>query len=247
MDYNINAGIGTEKDADSVGDGLLQHNRAYLAWLDRIFARYPELVIENCSSGGMRMDYAMLSRHSIQSTSDQENYVNYAAIAAASPSALTPEQSAIWSYPLREGDDEEVVFNMVNALLLRVHQSGHLAELSLRRRELVKEALEYYKSIRHHIPQALPFWPLGLPKQQDEWICLGLRHEDATYLAVWRIHGESAEISLSLPQLQGKMLEIRCAYPQSFDCSWSWSEGEGFLKVTLPETKTARLLEIELK
>jgi alpha-galactosidase len=247
MDYNINAGIGTDKDADSVGDGLLQHNRAYLAWLDRIFARYPELVIENCSSGGMRMDYAMLSRHSIQSTSDQENYVNYAAIAAASPSALTPEQSAIWSYPLREGDDEEVVFNMVNALLLRVHQSGHLAELSPRRRELVKEALDYYKSIRHHIPQALPFWPLGLPKQQDEWICLGLRHEDAIYLAVWRIHGESTEISLSLPQLQGKRLEICCAYPQSFDCRWSWSEGEGLLKVTLPETKTARLLEIKLK
>lgn len=246
MDYNINAGIGTEKDADSVGDGLLQHNRAYLAWLDRIFARYPDLVIENCSSGGMRMDYAMLSRHSIQSTSDQENYINYAAIAAASPSALTPEQSAIWSYPLREGDDEEVVFNMVNALLLRVHQSGHLAELSPRRRELVKEALDYYKSIRHHIPQALPFWPLGLPKQQDEWICLGLRHEDAIYLAVWRIHGESTEISLSLSQLQGKMLEIRYAYPQGFDCSWSWSEREGVLQVMLPKTKTARLLEIKL-
>ncbi|GJM74991.1 hypothetical protein HMSSN036_72070 [Paenibacillus macerans] len=174
MDYNINAGIGTETDADSFGDGLLQHNRAYLAWLDGIFARYPDLVIENCSSGGMRMDYAMLSRHSIQSTSDQENYVNYAAIAAASPSALTPEQSAIWSYPLREGDDEEVVFNMVNALLLRVHQSGHLAELSPRRRELVKEALDYYKTIRKDIPEALPFWPLGLPKQQDEWISLGL-------------------------------------------------------------------------
>ncbi|WP_379392706.1 alpha-galactosidase [Paenibacillus lentus] len=247
MDYNINAGIGTEKDADSVGDGLLQHNRAYLSWLDRIFARYPDLVIENCSSGGMRMDYAMLSRHSIQSTSDQENYVNYAAIAAASPSALTPEQSAIWSYPLREGDDEEVVFNMVNALLLRVHQSGHLAELSPRRRELVKEALDYYKSIRHHIPQALPFWPLGLPTQQDDWICLGLRHEDNVYLAVWRIRGESAEVGLPLSQLQGRSLDVRCAYPQGFDCSWSWSEAEGVLKVALPKTETARLLEIKLK
>jgi alpha-galactosidase len=164
MDYNINAGIGTETEADSFGDGLLQHNRAYLSWLDDVFARYPELVIENCSSGGMRMDYAMLSRHSIQSTSDQEDYANYAAIAASSPAALTPEQSAIWSYPLREGDDEEVIFNMVNALLLRVHQSGHLAELSPRRRELVKEALDYYKRIRGDIPVALPFWPLGLPR-----------------------------------------------------------------------------------
>lgn len=113
MDYNINARIGTEKGAGSFGDGLLQHNRAYLAWLDSIFVRYPNLVIENSSSGGMRMDYAMLSRHSIQSTSDQEDYVQYAAIAAGSPAALTPEQSAVWSYPLREGDDEEVIFNMI--------------------------------------------------------------------------------------------------------------------------------------
>ena len=37
-------------------------------------AKYPDLVIENCSSGGLRMDYAMLSRYSIQSTSDQEEY-----------------------------------------------------------------------------------------------------------------------------------------------------------------------------
>lgn len=109
------------------------------------------------------MDYAMLSRHSIQSTSDQEDYVKYAAIAAGSPAALTPEQSAVWSYPLREGDDEEVIFNMVNSLLLRVHQSGHLAELTPRRRALVKEALDYYKSIRACIPQAFAFWPLGMP------------------------------------------------------------------------------------
>jgi len=75
MDYNIEPGIGTELNADSVGDGLLGHERAYLAWLDSVFARYPDLVIENCSSGGMRIDYAMLSRHSIQSTSDQEDYL----------------------------------------------------------------------------------------------------------------------------------------------------------------------------
>ena len=34
MDYNIEPGIGTELNADSVGDGLLGHERAYLAWLD---------------------------------------------------------------------------------------------------------------------------------------------------------------------------------------------------------------------
>ena len=47
---------------------------------------------------------------------------------------------------LREGDREEVVFNMVNAMLLRIHQSGHLAELTQERRDLVKEALDIYKN-----------------------------------------------------------------------------------------------------
>ena len=105
MDYNIEPGIGTETGADSFGDGLLQHNRAYLSWLDTIFETYPDLVIENCSSGGMRIDYAMLSRHSIQSTSDQEDYIKYATIAANAPSGLTPEQAAIWSYPMTEGSN----------------------------------------------------------------------------------------------------------------------------------------------
>lgn len=248
MDYNINAGIGTERDSDSVGDGLLEHNRAYLGWLDGVFARYPELVIENCSSGGMRMDYAQLSRHSIQSTSDQEDYVNYAAIAASAPAVLTPEQAAVWSYPLREGDDEEVIFNMVNALLLRVHQSGHLAELSPRRRELVKEALDYYKTIRGDIREALPLWPVGLPTQQDDWACLGLRRDNRIYLALWHIRGEEGQIDLPLAELRGEQLEIRCAYPQaaSGQCQWSWDRAEGVLRVNLPQQRTARLLEITL-
>jgi alpha-galactosidase len=222
----------------------LQHNRAYLAWLDSIFARYPQLVIENCSSGGMRMDYAMLSRHSIQSTSDQEDYVQYAAIAAGSPAALTPEQSAVWSYPLREGDDEEVIFNMVNALLLRVHQSGHLAELAPQRRALVKEALDYYKSIRAHIPQAFAFWPFGLPDSGGEWVSFGLHHGAIRYIAVWRIAGDAAEIKLPIPELQGQEADARCAYPQAHGSEWSWDPAEGSLSVSLPAGKTARLFEL---
>lgn len=95
MDYNIEPGIGTDYYADSPGEGLLGHERAYLSWLDDVFKRYPELVIENCSSGGLRMDYAMLSRCSIQSISDQEDYQNFAVIAANAAAGVTPEQAAV--------------------------------------------------------------------------------------------------------------------------------------------------------
>ena len=61
---------------------------------------------------------------------DQTDYRLIAAIAANCPTALPQEQAAIWSYPLRDGTVEETIFNMVSAVLLRIHQSGHLAELS---------------------------------------------------------------------------------------------------------------------
>ncbi|MCL4402828.1 MAG: alpha-galactosidase, partial [Acidobacteria bacterium] len=74
MDYNVTAGEGTDYHADSAGQGMLEHQRAYLRWLDAVYQRYPDLVIENCGSGGGRMDYAMLSRHQLQSSSDQMDY-----------------------------------------------------------------------------------------------------------------------------------------------------------------------------
>lgn len=246
MDYNIEPGIGTELCADSIGDGLLGHERAYLAWLDSVFTKYPDLIIENCSSGGLRIDYAMLQRYSIQSTSDQEDYKRYATIAANSPSGLTPEQSAIWSYPLTEGDKEEVVFNMVNALLLRIHQSGHLVYLSNERKILVKEALDYYKSIREDIKKALPFWPLGLSKFSDTWVSLGLHSKNKLYIAVWRRNSETDTCVLPINYTEGKSVSVTCAYPAYEECDYSWNSTHNSLSVKLPKQFTARLFEITL-
>lgn len=244
MDYNIEPGIGTDRLADSPGDGLLGHNRAYLAWLDRVFQRYPDLIIENCSSGGLRMDYAMLSRYSIQSTSDQEDYRRYATIAANAPSGLTPEQSAIWSYPLTDGDREEVVFNMVNAMLMRIHQSGHLVNLSPERKALVKEALDAYKDIRGDIRQALPFWPLGLSCFSDGWVALGLKTADKAYLAVWRRDSQGDTLELPLNFLRGEQVAVRCLYPSYGDCQAQWHPASASLTVRLPHPVSARLFEL---
>ena len=251
MDYNIEPGIGTELNADSVGDGMLAHERSYLSWLDGVFARYPDLIIENCSSGGMRIDYAMLSRYSIQSTSDQDNYLDYATIAANSPSGLTPEQSAVWTYPMNHEEQvpedalkEEVVFNMVNAMLLRVHQSGHLAKLDDTRKELVKEGLDLYKKIRSDIKDFYPFWPLGLSSHTDEWVCLGMRGEKKCYLAVWRREGTQESKVLPVAGLAGKEVNVRCIYPSYANDAYAWNERTGTLSVEQKKEKTARLYEL---
>jgi alpha-galactosidase len=126
MDYNVDSLQGTELNADSFGQGLLEHNRAHLAWLENLLDRYPDLIVENCGSGGGRMDYAMLSRLQIQSMTDQENYLKLPAILVGASAAVLPEQLAIWSYPLAKADADTASFNMVTAMLCRIHQSGRL-------------------------------------------------------------------------------------------------------------------------
>jgi len=250
MDYNIEPGIGTELYAESVGQGMLEHERAYLKWLDGVFERYPDLVIENCSSGGLRTDYAMLSRYSIQSTSDQEDYRNYATISANAAAGLTPEQAAVWSYPQRDGDEEETIYNMVNTLLLRIHQSGHLAELSDVRKALVKEGIDYYKSIRSDIKRALPAWPVGLADNLDKWLVFALKTEQKAYMAVWRRGGEREEIEIPLNHIwKGqKPGRVSMVYPKESmkqNCNWEYGEDESVLKIKFNQTVMARLFEIE--
>jgi alpha-galactosidase len=245
MDYNINAGPGTDKNADSSGEGLLQHTRAYLAWLDGIFARYPDLVIENCSSGGMRMEYSHLSRHSIQSVTDQTDYIKMAAIACNCMTAVTPEQAAIWSYPLREGNNEEVIFNMVNAILLRIHQSGHLAEITPDRFKFVSEGIRYHKRIVKELKEGLPFWPIGLASMEDEYLSVGIDCNKRLYLAVWRTNGSNRSVSMTIKQAIGKSASLRCAYPENADCDFHWDKESGILTIRL-KPYSARIFEIEI-
>ncbi|MBQ1538324.1 MAG: alpha-galactosidase [Ruminococcus sp.] len=245
MDYNIEPGLGTEHDADSFGDGLLGHERAYLKWLDGVWQRHPDLIIENCSSGGMRIDYAMLSRYSIQSTSDQDDYRRYCTIAANAPLALTPEQAAVWSYPMCGRDREEVVFNMVNAMLLRIHQSGHLANIEPESRELVKQGIEVYKSIRQDIREAVPFWSLGLSSFSDSWVSLGLRNGRKNYLAVWRRESSEDTVKLPIKHLCGKAARVSCIYPDYNEEQFRWNASTGTLAVKLSKSYMARLFCIE--
>lgn len=245
MDYNIEPGIGTEYNADSVGDGLLEHERAYLSWLDSIFKKYPKLIIENCSSGGLRMDYALLSRYSIQSTSDQDDYRRYCTISANAPSALCPEQAAVWSYPMVSGDKEEVVFNMINAMMLRIHQSGHLVNIEPDRKTLVKEAIDVYKTMRKDIKNALPFWSLGTSCFSDEWVSLGLKTENTAYLAVWRREGSKDTCILPIEFIKGKNAKVSCIYPSFNEEDFAFNKNAGTVSVKLSKNYSARLFKLE--
>ena len=249
MDYNIAIVPGPDTGGLSAGAGLLAANRAQLDWLDAVLDRHPGLVIENCSSGGMRSDYALLSRMQLQSTSDQQDHLRYPPIAAAAPAAIAPEQAAVWAYPQPEFTDDEIAFAMATAMLGRVHLSGHLNRMSGPQRKLVAEAVRVYKEdIRTTIAEAVPFWPLGLPHWDDPWITLGLRAPGVSHLTIWRRGQEpgtgAGQITFPVPHLRGSRVTPQVLYPRHAETGTSWNAAEGLLTVTLRDPPSACVLRL---
>jgi alpha-galactosidase len=224
MDYNIDGLEGTELRADSFGQGLLENNRALLSWHDGILNRHPGLTIENCGSGGGRMEYAMLSHLQLQSSSDQEDYRKYPAIVVGASAGVLPEQLATWSYPMANSSADAASFNMVNAMLCRIHQSGHLAKLSTESVAQVSTGIRVYKeNIRPHVPESVPFYPLGFADITDgaSPIALGMRSPHRTFVAVWRLTGDE---KVHLPTLSS---DLRMLYPADLGIKVE-REGEGW-------------------
>ncbi|KAK7947106.1 Melibiase subfamily [Apiospora aurea] len=251
FDYNIEVTQRTDVACSSPGAGQLAHNRAYLRWASGLLDRYPGLVVENCSSGAQRLDDAMNAVHTLQSTSDQQDPVRYAAIAAAIHTAVVPEQAATWAYPQPGWDDETNALTVVNALLGgRVHLSGRLDLLARAQLDLVYSGMDVYKEIRGNIATAVPFWPLGSARWHDDWLAAGLRVSGGSgggggrcYLAVWRRGGpESYELpfaaiegardvstSVLYPKMAGTKLEVAVSG----------------LRATIPSEIGARLFSVE--
>lgn len=248
LDYNIDPGPGTDLAATSAGSGLLAHNRAHLAWLDGILDRHPDLILENCASGAMRMDYALLSRMHLQSTSDQQDFLRYPAIAVAAPMSVLPEQAANWAYPQPQMTDEEIAYTLCTGLAGRLYLSGDLAAMSERQRAAVAAAVRAHHLIRGGLDTSTPHWPLGLPAWTDAWLSLALTTADTTYLTVWRRPGATPTAALHLPHLTGRDVDVdvEVIYPRDLD-PWTsrWDAAAATLHLAShTPPPTARLLRI---
>lgn len=132
-------------------------------WIEQIRAKHPDVMIENCSSGAMRADYAMLSRLDIQSTSDQSDPLVYAAIAAGAGMTVLPEQQGNWGYAQQEMDDETAVFTLAAGILGRLYLSGFIDRMDEARLGLVRDAIALHRTILGGQSHLVPWWPCGLP------------------------------------------------------------------------------------
>lgn len=236
IDYNVTMGYGSDLDTDSCSGAILEHYRALHQWYEDIFKDYPDLVIENCGSGAQRMDYGMLQLLSLQSTSDQTDYLYNSYIASSVASAVTPEQGGMWVYPY-EDEKEHVIYNMVNGLLLRPYMSGMVWKLGEESMQLLSEGVSLYKRIRADVRKALPFFPLGFNTIKDDVLAYGLLLEDKAYLSVFTPGSDHAVIPLDFGKKQ--ITKVQVLYPSEGCCTFRLEEEK--LHVQMPQAKAARL------
>ena len=241
VDYNVTMGYGSDLNSDSCSDAIMEHYRCLHQWYADLFRDYPELVIENCGSGGQRMDYGMLELLSLQSTSDQTDYLHNSHIAANVASAVTPEQAGMWVYPY-EDNEEHVIYNMVNGLLLRPYISGMVWKMSDTGMKRMQEGIALYKEIRSDVRDGVPFFPLGFGHIRDKALAYGIINGDVAYLAVFTPATDEAEIPLTIEK---EIAEVSVIYPKEKLCEYSYENG--VLHVKMPQKAAARLFRIQLK
>ncbi len=231
LDYNINPGAGTDLNT-SVGAGLLEHNRAHLEWLDALLERHPSLILENCASGAMRSDFAMLSRVQLQSTSDQQDPLKFPPIAASAPLSCLPEQAANWAYPQPEMSPEESAFTLATSVLGRFYFSGHIGSLTPSQSALVADAVSSHKRVRESIRTSSAFWPNGLPAWDDPWVVLGLATQSSRLITIWNRSPDEQDLTLNFPDLIDADVVVRVVFPTQLT-AWAttWNAASGTLTV----------------
>ena len=144
VDYNETLGLGSD-DADGLGEGLRRQVLASYRFFETIRARLPHLVIENCASGGHRLEPSMLARTAMSSFSDAHELVEIPIIAANLHRLLLPRQSQVWAVLHRDDSDQRLTYSLAATFLGRMCLSGEITGLTDSQLGLVRRACQMYR------------------------------------------------------------------------------------------------------
>lgn len=235
VDYNETIGIGVD-GAESLGEGLRQHMDGVLHFYDKMRDELPDLVIENCSSGGSRLAPAFMARVSQASFSDAHETRDIPIIAASLHRLIPPRQSQIWAVLHAADDLRRFAYLLAGGFLGRLCLSGEIFDLSEEQWALVLEAVRFYQKAAPVIKQGASrlFQPMGASWQhpQGAQALLRVAKDQRQALVVYHSFAEPLpeEISVPLPagdwqlaecfpasspapEISGESLRIRPAHP----------------------------------
>ncbi len=145
VDYNDTIGLGCDHE-DSLGEGLRQQVKGIHSTFDQMREKLPELVIENCSSGGHRLEPSMMQRTAMSSFSDAHEPWNIPIVAQQLHHLIPPRQSQVWAVLYPEDSPERFMYSLTATLYGRMCLSGPVHDLSDAQMETVKTTVSFYQA-----------------------------------------------------------------------------------------------------
>lgn len=146
IDCNDTLGIGVD-GAESLGEGLRQNQEASIGFIRKIKEEIPGIIVENCASGGHKIEPLMLSECSMASFSDAHEQREIPIIAANLHRVILPAQSQIWAVVRSDDSLKRIVYTMAATFLGRMCVSGDVTKLDDKQWELIDEGIAFYKMI----------------------------------------------------------------------------------------------------
>lgn len=100
LDFNLdpNAGCNRTDHGHGAGDGLYEHYMGYYKVLDRIRAKHPQVILENCSSGGLRIDLGLMKHTHCVFLSDPDTPVHDLQLYWGAMTVLAPNVCLHWPW-----------------------------------------------------------------------------------------------------------------------------------------------------
>ena len=201
VDYNGSIGIGCD-GAESLGEGLRQHMDGVADFFKKIKEEIPDIIIENCASGGHRSEPKMMGLTAVTSFSDAHEAVGIPYVAANLHNLMLPRQSLIWAVIRRDDTKERIIYQMTSTLLGRMCLSGHIDELSKWQWEIVDRGMEFYRKCENIIKSGITkiYGDRSDNLHHPKGTQVALRYSDTEILAVCHAYeNPNGEICIDLP------------------------------------------------
>ena len=209
IDYNDCIGTGCD-DPDSLGEGLRQNMQGTLRFFRRLREAIPGITIENCSSGGHRLEPSLMAVTDMASFSDAHECAEIPIIAAQLHRVILPAQSQIWAVLQTADSIRRINYSLINTFLGVMCISGDVIHLSAEQWKKVDEGTDFYRQVRHIIRDGVSafFGELSESWRHPEGWQAVVRTAGNETLAVIHTFGGEIPEQITLPVKADRILRV---------------------------------------
>ena len=230
IDYNDTIGIGCD-GAESLGEGLRQNMEASLAFVQKIKEEVPGIIVENCASGGHRLEPLMMSVCSMASFSDAHECEEIPIIAANLHRVILPRQSQIWAVIRKEDSLKRIAYSIANTYLGRMCLSGDVWQLSEEQWKVIDEGIAFYRKIASVIKNGFTTrygTEISSYRHPKGWQGILRTGKDGKAFALFHGFHEAAGLEVSIPVPD----DYRIADVYSYEEEQLWlADGRLYLRI----------------